>query len=205
MNQGTPSTKEEESANLEKRPIERSDEIERATKEFELMVTEIEKRELEIEEKMAKLSRKEKSLNEEGKRLKAESIQLSRLSDELSEWATRLKSQEKELARKIAENKNKPESKESKFKQTDNRGNGGNQSRFKIKGDSADRIDSMVKNASVMGISFEGDQSKGTFRGKDFAFNFLTEGNEMVVTIESVPPGQTYESVARLIEKFLKQ
>jgi len=81
----------------------------------------------------------------------------------------------------------------------------GQQYRFPISGDYSQKLGFLEKTASQKGIGFSGDMSKGSFWGHGMMCNYFRLGNEMIVNIESVPNGSTFDQIEKMIENFFKQ
>jgi hypothetical protein len=81
----------------------------------------------------------------------------------------------------------------------------GKQYRFKVAGDYSKKLDFLKGTAAQRGIDFNGDTNKGSFWGHGMMCNYFRVGDEMIVNIESVPQGVTFEQIEKMIEDFFKQ
>jgi len=80
----------------------------------------------------------------------------------------------------------------------------GQQYRFQISGDYARKLEFLKASAAKKGIGFSGDLNKGSFWGHGMMCNYFKVGSEMIVNIETVPQGCTFEQIEKLIEDFFK-
>ncbi len=77
------------------------------------------------------------------------------------------------------------------------------QCRFKVSGDPVEKLEFLRRTATGKGITFNGDQNKGSFWGHGLLCNYFRIGDEVIVNIESVPPGSSFDDIAKMIETFL--
>jgi len=80
----------------------------------------------------------------------------------------------------------------------------GQQYRFQISGNISKKLEFLKGSAAQKGMGFSGDYNKGSFWGHGLMCNYFKLGNEMIVNIESVPQGCTFEHMGKLIEDFFK-
>jgi len=81
----------------------------------------------------------------------------------------------------------------------------GTQYRFQVSGDYSKKLEFLKGTAAQKGIGFSGDHNKGSFWGHGMMCNYFRVGDEMIVNIESVPQGCTFEQIEKMIENFFKQ
>lgn len=79
------------------------------------------------------------------------------------------------------------------------------QYKFQISGDCAKKLDFLKKTAAEKGITFNGDCNKGSFWGHGMMCNYFRVGGDVILNIESVPPNTSYDDIARMFEKALKE
>jgi len=81
----------------------------------------------------------------------------------------------------------------------------GRQFRFRVDATANDKLDFLRQSARRKGIAFDGDDNKGTIWGHGLVCNYFKLGNEMILNIESIPMGSSFEQIEKLIENFFTQ